>query len=143
MCWNDISNPQTQAVERFRIFACQKDERVGLLYVRGKLTNSSTPANTGLTNLPGTESSLQESLATVLMHTLLSVDKKRKCWEIGPLSALSNNFHDKDDTLWVCLTTQKIHYNHTPYLPLCCSQTQNLLHRTQVYQPRSGESVFV
>lgn len=80
---------------------------MGLLYVRGKLTNSSTPAYTGLTNLPGTESSLQESLATVLMHTLLSVDKKRKCWEIGPLSALSDKFHSKDvlspDTLWVCL----------------------------------------
>lgn len=65
---------------------------MGLLYVRGKLTNSSTPAYTGLTNLPGTES----STATVLMHTLLSVDKKRKCWEIGPLSVLSDKFHSKD-----------------------------------------------
>lgn len=84
-------------LQRFRTLACQKDERVGLLYVRGKLTNSSTQANRGLTSLPWTEWSLQESLilAMVLRYTLFSVDMKRKCWGICPLFALSNEFHSK------------------------------------------------
>lgn len=50
------------------------------------------------------------------MHTLLSVDKKRKCWEIGPLSVLSDKFHSKDVLkLWyfVGLPLRPRHAHHT------------------------------